>query len=82
MMASFDARLGRLERLAVPTATRSCSAAELIVPNIIEFTVSDAYLGLALYPRQATLLKVMFCEASLLSTYDGTVALALGRVEG
>lgn len=41
------------------------------VPDIIEFVVSDKYLNRPyLYPRQATLLKVMFLQKGLLTDYD------------
>lgn len=41
------------------------------VPDIIEFVCSDAYLNRPnLYPRQATLLKVMFLQDELLTEYD------------
>lgn len=41
------------------------------VPDIIEFCVSDRYLNRPyLYPRQATLLKVMFLQKDLLTQYD------------
>lgn len=44
-------------------------------PDIIEFVISDKYLnrGELLYPRQATLLKVMFCQLDLLTEYDKQV---------
>lgn len=41
------------------------------VPNIIEFCVSDQFLNRPnLYPRQGTLLKVMFLQKELLTQYD------------
>lgn len=39
-------------------------------PDIIEFTLSDQYLGRMLYPRQATLLKVIFLQTELFNKYD------------
>lgn len=42
-----------------------------LVPDIIEFVVSPAYLNRpVLYPRQATLLKLIFCQDWLLTDYD------------
>src|SRR5579885_697434 len=47
------------------------------IPDIIEFIVSDRYLNRPLlYPRQATILKVMFLQTELLTEYDYEV---LGR---
>lgn len=41
------------------------------VPDIIEFIVSDKYLNRpTLYPRQATLLKLVFLQTELLTQYD------------
>jgi hypothetical protein len=41
------------------------------VPDIIEFTCSDAYLNRPnLYPRQGTLLKIIFLQDELLTDYD------------
>lgn len=44
----------------------------LFAPDIMEFVVSDRYLnrGGVLYPRQATLLKVIFLRDDLLTQYD------------
>lgn len=42
-------------------------------PNIIEFALDERYLGVRLYPRQATLLKLLFCSPSLLTDYDRQV---------
>jgi hypothetical protein len=43
---------------------------EAQVPDPIEFILSDAYLGRTLYPRQATLLKLIFLRDDLLTDYD------------
>lgn len=41
------------------------------IPDIIEFIVSDRYLARPLlYPRQATLLKIMFLQSELFTSYD------------
>lgn len=41
------------------------------VPDIIEFVMSDQYLNRPnIYPRQATLLKVIFCQTELFTQYD------------
>jgi Tfp pilus assembly protein PilV len=39
-------------------------------PNIIEFALDERYLGVHLYPRQATLLKLLFCSPALFTDYD------------
>lgn len=41
--------------------------------DVIEFVMSDAYLGKKLYPRQATLLKVIFLQDELFTSYDHQV---------
>lgn len=41
-----------------------------VMPNIIEFAISKQYLDQKLYPRQATLLKLVFCSPELLTDYD------------
>lgn len=41
-----------------------------MVPNIIEFALSGDYLNVRLYPRQATLLKLIFGAVELLTDYD------------
>jgi hypothetical protein len=64
-------RLRRLERRIAPAGTPD--AFPELVPNIIEFALSDQYLGVSLYPRQATLLKLMFCSPELLTSYDHRV---------
>lgn len=44
---------------------------EALVPDVIEFTMSDAYLNRPnIYPRQATLLKVIFLQSELFTEYD------------
>lgn len=39
-------------------------------PDIMEFTLSDRYLGRRVYPRQATLLKTIFLQKELFTSYD------------
>ena len=69
---SNESRLRRLE--AVPKIIVPHAASRLEVPNIIDFILRPDFLGVErLYPRQATLLKVMFLEAELLTPYDLTV---------
>lgn len=42
-----------------------------MVPDVIEFCTSDKYLNKpSLYPRQATLLKVIFLQTELFTPYD------------
>src|SRR4051812_7286815 len=71
MTALSNARLDHLERAAKTRAPPL--TAVLVIPNIIEFATNDDYLGLTLYPRQATLLKVICCAADLLTDFDRAV---------
>lgn len=43
------------------------------MPHVIEFVTGAEFLDQTLYPRQATLLKLMFCESQLLTGYDRDV---------
>jgi hypothetical protein len=45
----------------------------LWIPDIIEFTLSDAFLSRNLYPRQATMLKIAFLQDELFTDYDHAV---------
>lgn len=61
---------GRRKRLPIPSGISPFQMIELsngfrsLVPSVTEFVVSDAYLNRPyLYPRQATLLKVMFLQS-------------------
>jgi hypothetical protein len=65
---------GRLRRLEVASQQRTQpEPAAFAVPNIIEFVLSDRFLNHGLYPRQAALLKVMFCAPELFTDYDRSV---------
>lgn len=46
------------------------SFASKIKPSIVEFAEHDAFCGKVLYPRQKTLLKVIFLETENLTDYD------------
>lgn len=50
----------------------------LVKPEPIEFVTSDAYLRRRIYPRQGTLLKLIFCRADLLCADDKTEVLTRG----
>src|SRR5947207_2419688 len=64
------ARIQQAERRA--RSRPSPSAVNLVVPaNIIEF-VTD-WLGVRLFPRQATLLKLVACATDLMTDYDHRV---------
>lgn len=71
------ARLASLERRAEAlrsSRTTGCPAAAPLVPDIIEFCLGADYLNMgALYPRQATLLKVMTLQVELLTDFDALV---------
>ncbi len=45
----------------------------IVVPNIIEFALSESFLKVRLYPRQVTLLKLKFCSSALFTSYDRQV---------
>lgn len=60
---------GRLRRLEGAT-TPAAEPQPIVVPNIIEFALSGDYLNVRLYPRQATLLKLIFGAVELLTDYD------------
>lgn len=45
----------------------------LPIPNIVEFAHDPRYLGRALYPNQALLLKLMTCSVELLTNHDRTM---------
>lgn len=66
-----ERRLQRLEH----TAVRGTQVLRLPdpMPHIIEFALSRDYLGVCLFPRQATLLKLMFFAVQLLTDYDHRV---------
>ncbi|MCB0964002.1 MAG: hypothetical protein KDA98_11995 [Acidimicrobiales bacterium] len=76
----MGARRKRLKKLSLQVAEirenveRSRRPSEIVVPDIIEFCLSPRYLNLPiLYPRQATLLKIMFLQTELLTGYDHDV---------
>ena len=71
-MTSNEQRLARLEASELQTSSRSRSSAIEApqLPNIIEFATSYEYLGLDIFVRQATLLKLMTCATELLTDYD------------
>jgi hypothetical protein len=52
------------------SAAESLLDLTLLVPDPIEFSLSSAYLGKPLYPRQGTVLKCMFLRTDLLTGYD------------
>lgn len=56
-------------RRCLPRNTGS-SHAELKRPDPLEFITSDAYLRRRIYPRQGTLLKLIFARTDLLTSYD------------
>lgn len=58
--ASERAEVARLHESLTPTEP----------PDIIEFVTSPEYLGRSIYPRQGTLLKVIFLATELLTDYD------------
>lgn len=51
-------------------AKRAMAKGDLWVPDIMEFTLSDAYLHRNIYPRQATALKLAFLQEELFTDYD------------
>lgn len=68
-MRSPERRLEILEhRMSLPPTVPT---APPVLPNIIDFVVGERYLDRPqLYPRQATLLKLIFLQTELLTDYD------------
>lgn len=76
-------RRGRMASRTAPTSLRRVSPFRVheyahgrveTVPDPIEFVVSDKYLDRPnLYPRQATILKIMFLRDDMLTQYDHDV---------
>jgi hypothetical protein len=63
-------RLDRLERL-MATHSSPVTAPELVVPNVIDFTMGSDYLAWpSLYPAQAFLLKLIFLQLELFTSFD------------
>jgi len=71
-----EARLARLESASTACAAgQAGTATTLPVPNIIDFVTSPQFLNRRLYPRQATLLKIITLEVEMLTPYDlGVIA--------
>ncbi len=73
-MSSPVCRLARLEQQRVAATSPTPLPGALRVPNIIEFVTGADWLNRPnLYPRQATLLKILFLEVELLTDYDRQV---------
>lgn len=51
----------------------------LLIPDIIEFALSDKYLGRNIYPRQGTMLKIAFLADELFTQFDYDVIGEWGR---
>jgi len=66
-------RLARLEAQSAPHPAVRPAAPSLRVPHALEFTMSADFLSQALFPRQATLLKLFFCLPELLTPFDEQV---------
>ncbi len=76
-MSRLEARLARLESASTARAAgQGGTGAGLPVPNIMDFVTSPDFLDRPLlYPRQATLLKIIMLEVELLTPYDlGVIA--------
>lgn len=76
-MSRLEARLARLESASTACAAgQAGTGAALPVPNIMDFVTSPRFLDRPLlYPRQATLLKIIMLEVELLTSYDlGVIA--------
>ena len=78
-MAEVPARLARiatdLSKLREAAATRGRRAPELVVPDVVEFVTSDAYLNRPnIYPRQlVTQLKLAFLQDEIMTPLDHDV---------
>ena len=77
MTARFNTEIEGLRRQiaeARAALARPVGSGDLAVPDVMEFVLSDRYLNRPwLYPKQATLLKVMFLQTESLTTYDEAV---------
>src|SRR4051794_32289937 len=70
-MAVSRSRLDRLEQAAILTSVEPTGEFGASQPlNIIDFATNSNFLGLNLYPRQATVLKVMTLSVDLLTEFD------------
>ena len=68
---SSDHRLQRIEKQIEAMHKKQIPSFQPVVPDILEFTTSDAYLGRpGLFPRQATILKLLFLQDALFTDYD------------
>lgn len=66
-LAALAAQVAEIRELVDRTGPRI----DVTVPDIIEFCLSPGYLNLPnIYPRQATLLKLMFLQDELFTEYD------------
>ncbi len=63
----------RLQELEARVPRLPVDPVVLEVPHLLQFALDEAYLGVELYPRQATLLKVMGCSPELFTDYDRVV---------
>lgn len=72
-MPDIDRRLRQLERHPPSRAASTRPAPTVAIPNVIDFVTSSRFLARSLYPRQATLLKIICLEVELLTDYDLTV---------
>lgn len=80
-MKSPEHRLDQIERQVPSEPQAAPSPPE--VPNIIEFVTGGRFLNLPrLYPRQATLLKVIFLAVELFTAYDRKVLAEWGAGQG
>lgn len=68
---SLERRVLDLQKKKTPR--RNSLESRLEVPHIIDFVLDPSYLGLSLYPRQATVLKLIFLRDDLLTAYDRDV---------
>jgi hypothetical protein len=71
---SVERRIERVERKhAGLRSGKPEKAPRLEAPHIVEFATSPSYLGRSLYPRQMTLLKVVFLADELFTDFDREV---------
>ena len=70
-MARSAKALRSARELNAPFASLSnYVSSDLVVPDPIEFILSDAYLRRRIYPRQGTLIKTIFLREDLFTDYD------------
>jgi len=76
----LDRLIAQVEQLRVQVDHAAAARATLTVPSLAEFVVGKSYLAQAkIFPRQLTMLRVVFCDVDGLTDYDRQVLAQWGR---